>query len=567
MNNLSAWLVRQGVGPEVPVAVCAERSLAWVVGALGTLRAGGVYVPVNPMSPLERRAAILQDAGIRLILAEPHAPETPAPGVQVARLGEHMPAPADHSVRPDVMPGQAAYAIYTSGSTGKPKNVTISHESLRHYASVLRCELSLGPSDRYLHSASVEFSASIRHLFAPLTSGSTVVIASRDEVRDPARLASRMLQLGVTVFDTVPSYLKSWLAAVSELPRDWRDGIGTTLRLVLTTGEPLPESSVQSLHAAFPSLRVLNVYGQTETTGSISFHPVDHGASDPIPIGPPLEGTRFHVLNEALEPSREGELYVSGVCLARGYHCRQRTTATRFLPDPFSAIPGARMYRTGDRVIRLDDGNLVYKGRADNQVKFHGIRIDLGEIEAALSRHPDVEEAAAVLVQTSGEEPRLAGFAVLRPGSAGRIGGDELRIFLTSVLGEPVTPGLVVIMDSLPRTPSGKLDRQALRGVNLTPSRTKAASSPPQTKVERLVARCWEEVLGITDLGVEDEFFVLGGDSVQAMQMVLLLQRQLPVQLPLGGLFFQDPTLGVFAKAVEEECDFGEGAMASSQAG
>ncbi len=566
MKSVSAWLVERGVGPEVPVAVCADRSLAWVVGTLGILHTGGVYVPINPMSPLERRAAILEDSGIRLLLAEPHVPETPVAGVEVVRLDEGRPVAPARGARPNIIPGQAAYGIYTSGSTGRPKNVIVSHESLWHYADVLRRELAISGADRYLHSASTEFSAAVRQLVAPLTSGGTVVIATRDEIRDPARLASRMLQLGVTVFDTVPSYLKNWLAAVSELPRDWRDGLRASLRLVLTTGEPLPASTVNSLCAGFSSTRILNLYGQTETTGSVSFQAADGGASDPIPIGQPLNGSSFYVLNEALEPSSEGELYVSGASLARGYHARPKTTASRFLPDPFSELPGGRMYDTGDRVVRRPDGSLVFKGRTDNQVKFHGVRIELGEIESALLKHPDVEEAAVVLAQTSAEESRLVAFAVVGRNAA-CAGRDQLRAFLNATLGEAMVPGLVVILDALPRTPSGKLDRPALLRLDLSSTPRKASSPPPQTRMEHLVAQCWEEVLSVTGLGVEDEFFELGGDSIQAMQMVLRLQKLLTVQLPLGALFFQDPTLGAFARAIEEASDYEEEAMASSDAG
>jgi len=552
VKNFSAWLVEHGVSRETPIAVCTDRSLPWVVAALGVLYSGGMYIPMDPMAPLQRKLGLLEDIGARLVLIGPHIPAVFPSSIELVRFHKDWPVASSAGKMPEIIPAQAAYGIHTSGSSGTPKSVIVSHESLDHYASALRRELGLSSADRYLHMASLAFSASIRHLMAPLVSGATVVIATRDEIQDPASLISRMLQGGVTVFDTVPSYLLPWLAAVSESPRDWRERLASSLRIVLTTGEPLPADTVKRVRSLFPNVRVLNLYGQTETTGTVALHEPEATALESIPIGGAFDPCQFYILDEQLSPASEGELYISGPCLARGYQSRPDMTASRFLADPFSGVPGSRMYRTGDRVRRLDDGLLEFKGRTDRQVKIHGIRIELGEIDAALLAHPDLQEATAVVRPVGGQDLRLVAFVVSRPGKSS-LTVEELRAFLAQSLPEAMVPGTVVFLDQLPRTASGKIDRPALMVADITPPVRKAPPAALRTQMEYLVAKCWEDTLGLTGLGVEDDFFALGGDSIQAMQMILRLQKLLPVPVPLGDLFFEDPRLKAFAGAIEAQ--------------
>jgi amino acid adenylation domain-containing protein len=550
LNSVAAWLVERGVARETPVGVCADRSLPWVVGALGVLRAGAIYVPIDPMSPLLRKIRILWEAGVRLMLTEPHLPAALPESVELVMLDVDRPSGNLRRPTPQIISGQAAYSIHTSGSTGTPKNVIVSHDSVRNYASVLSRELMLTVEDRYLHTASLAFSASIRQLVAPLVCGATTVIAAREEIKDPTSLILRMLDTGVTVFDTVPSYLGRWLEAVWQSPRDWRDRLGDKLRLVLTTGESLPASAVHSLRRLFPQVRILNLYGQTETTGTVAIHESESATVDPIPIGRILPPCHFYVLNEHQERSDEGELYVSGPALARCYQGQPDLTACRFLPDPFCGISGSRMYRTGDHVRSLNNGLLEFKGRQDDQLKVHGVRIELSEINATLLQHPCIEEAATVLRPLRSQSLSLASFVVARPGRSCPA-GDALREFVAAALPEIMVPELVVIVNDLPRTTAGKVDRPALIAADVSTSVPKTSAIAPRTPIEQLVAKCWEDVLKVTGIGIDDEFFRLGGDSMQAMEMVLRVQALLTVRLPLTALFFQDPTLEAFAKSIE----------------
>lgn len=550
VSSLSAELTEKGVIGETPVAVCADRSLAWIVGVLGVLHAGGIYVPVDPLCPQKRKLRMLEDTGVRFILTDAPGCEALPPYIQTVRLDLDRTDTHSASKGAKIVPSQAAYGIYTSGSTGMPKNVIVTHESLSNYAAVLRRELGLTADDRCLHTASLAFSASLRQLLAPLVSGAGVVLATRDQVRDPHSLIAWMVETGTTAFDTVPSYLERWVTAILQAPREWREKLSRTLRLVMTTGEPLLADTVKRVRSVFPDVRILNLYGQTETTGAVAIHEVPNPETDPIPIGGPLMPCEFYVLNERMEPSDAGELYVSGPCIARGYHGLADTTATHFLPNPFSETPGVRMYRTGDRVRSLNDGLLEFKGRTDRQVKVNGIRIELGEIDATLLQHPGVREAVTVLRSVGGNDLRLVAFIVRTPGRD--CGSDELQEFAATMLAEPMVPRLLVFVHDLPRTESGKIDRPALMVADVSSALEKVSSSTPSTTMERLVARCWEDELKVKGVGVEDDFFALGGSSIQAIQMIYRLQELLPAQLPLGPLFFQDPILKGFAAQLSE---------------
>ncbi len=551
-TGISDLLLAKGICRETPVGVHFDRSLTWIAALLGVMRSGGVYVPVNPMSPLQRKARILEDACVRLLLTGSNCAAMVPRNIELEFLDDiKVTTSASHS-RPSVTPGQAAYGICTSGSIAAPKHVVVTHESLWQYAHILRQMLATVPELSYLETASVEVSASMRQILVPLVSGGTLVLASHEEIRDPARLVFRMLQARITTFDTVPSYLTRWLEAILELPPDWRQALARSLRFVLTTGEPLRAKTANALHDAFPAVRIANLYGQTETAGTVAIHWIESPVADPIPIGPPLQGCGFHVLNDKLEPATEGELYISGPCLARGYPLQPSATAAAFIPDPFCGVPGSRMYRTGDRVRCRGEGTFEYMGRSDRQVKFHGIRIELGEIELALRGHGDVQDAAVVLLPAKADhEARLVAFVVLRPGS-GSPEDSELRMYLSGLLGDSMTPGVIGVLDELPRTESGKVNYPELMVRDLSILQRHTSTTPLSTPTEQLVAKCWEDILQFTGVSAEDDFFALGGDSIQAMEMLFLLRKLITEPVPLGGLFFQDPTLKAFANAIDQ---------------
>jgi amino acid adenylation domain-containing protein/thioester reductase-like protein len=493
-----------GVGPEVPVGVCVERSPEMVAGILGTLLAGGAYVPIDPKYPEERRTWMLEDSGARVLLDD------------LSGLGEAEPfaSPAG--------PGSLAYIIYTSGSTGRPKGVAIEHRSA--VALVGWAQTVFPPEDLagVFASTSICFDLSIFELFVPLASGGTVILG-----RDALDLAN--LQ-GVTLVNTVPS-------AMAELVR--MGAVPPSVRTVNLAGVPLRRSLVDRVLETGTVGRVLNLYGPSEDTTYSTWEEV--GLDGEPTLGRPVTGTRAAVLGPdgSLPPAGvPGELVLGGAGLARGYWNRSDRTAERFVPDPFSEQPGERLYRTGDLVRRLPDGRLELLGRIDHQVKLRGFRIELGEVETALARLPGVREAV-----TAVRDDRLVAWVLGEDLSA-----STLRDALRSRLPEFMVPSAFVFLEDLPRTPTGKVDRRALPDpVQADPGKKTA----PRTPTEELVAAVWSEILGRERVGRQDDFFLLGGHSLLAARVVHRLRETLRVRLPLQAVF-SEPTLAGLARKIDE---------------
>ncbi|HEV7648872.1 MAG TPA: amino acid adenylation domain-containing protein [Actinophytocola sp.] len=459
-RELAAWSaavadrVRGGV-----VAVEIPRSPELVVALLGVLRAGAVYVPVDPGHPAERRDFLRADSGATTVLT--------AADVRAAR-DEATPRPCPAG------PGDAAYLIYTSGSTGQPKGVAVPHRALVSQLTWLRGEFSLGPDDRVLHHISAGFDPSLLEILWPLTTGAAVVLAGPAGHRDPAELAATCRRHGVTTLLTVASLLPALHDA----------GLGG-LR-VFSGGDALPAAVADRW--AGP---LYNVYGPTETTVQVTCW--QHDGTTPVPIGHAVANTRLYVLDHYLRPADEGELYVAGAQLALGYHQRPALTAGRFIADPFGA-PGERMYRTGDLVRRREDGSLVHLGRADQQVKVRGNRVELGEIEACLAAHPDVTAAAATVHGT-----RLVGYVT----------PSTVDTKTLPVDGLPVPPDVLVALDELPRTSGGKVDRDKLP----EPAAQRQTAAPRNDR-ERALCEIFADVLDLDRVGADEDFFALGGDSI-----------------------------------------------------
>jgi acyl-coenzyme A synthetase/AMP-(fatty) acid ligase len=444
---------------------------------------------------------------------------------------------------------RVAYGIYTSGSTGTPKRVAIGHRSLRHYVHVLAQRIDLSPDDRMLHTASPVFSAAMRQLLVPLATGAAVVLAESDDLREPARLWRLMHATDVTILDTVPAYLER-LVAVAGPP--------LRLRLALTTGEPLRRSLVaRARNALGTSCRMINLYGQTETTGSIAAHEVATSPSEEtVPLGSALPGTRITVRDARLEPVARGirgEICVEGEALALGYEGRAELTAQRFVP-----CPDGRLYRTGDIGVERADGVIEFVGRVDHQVKVRGIRVELGEIEHHLADHPAVRRAAVTVVTSAGGDAQLGAYL---EASGARVAIAELRSHLRERLPEALVPSRMVWLDALPTSPSGKLSR-----LDLPPLAAEAGtrrSEPPTTelpaqcRLEQLIAAEWERVTGAPAPANDDDFFERGGDSLQAVDLIASLQEKLPAEaaLPLTILFFQSPCIRDFTAAILAEAD------------
>jgi amino acid adenylation domain-containing protein len=542
--RLARRLRRFGVGPEVPVAVCLQRSADLVVALLGVLRAGGFYVPLDPAHPAERLAFLLEDSRCAALLTQatllPSLPPTASP---VLLVDEEPEAENDTMPEPLAEPGHLAYLIYTSGSTGFPKAVAIEHRSavtLVHWAREVFDPAELSG---VLASTSATFDLSVFEMFVPLATGGSVIVVENAlalaALKEPGALPDGV---EVSLINTVPS-------AIAELLR--MDGLPASLRTVNLAGEALPRALADRLWERAETERLYNLYGPSEDTTYSTFALVERSGSRPPAIGRPVHDTRAYVLDRGLRPlpvGVPGELCLAGAGLARGYLRRPDLTADHFLPDPFATTPGERMYRTGDLARRRPDGVLEYLGRLDHQVKIRGFRIELGEVEAALAAHPDVEDAVAVARQNRTGDQRLVGYVVRRGEQAT---SAELRRALRERLPEIMVPSIFVFLEALPRTANGKVDRKALPAPEIDRSDLETVFVAPRTPLEQEVAEIWQGVLGVDRIGAHDSFWDLGGHSLLATKVLLRIEESFGVDLPLQSLF-ATPTLGGLAALIGE---------------
>ncbi|HEX7243883.1 MAG TPA: amino acid adenylation domain-containing protein, partial [Longimicrobiaceae bacterium] len=539
-NRLAHHLRGLGVGPEVRVAICVERSLEMVVGLLGILKAGGAYVPLDPAYPAERLAYMLADSGAPVLLTqEKLRGALPAPeGVLVVSAAEVADEPAENPAS-GATPRDLAYVIYTSGSTGRPKGVMVEHGGVVSLLHWLRSVTSDAELSCVLGSTSFSFDVSVAEIFGTLCWGGRLEL-----VENALALASVPEEAGVRLSYMVPSVAAELLRA-GALPR----GVST----LYLAGEALPAALAQALYEAGVE-RVFNVYGPTEDTVYATAAEVERGA-ERVSIGRPIANARVYVADGRLEPAPvgvPGELYLGGAGVARGYLGRAELTAERFVPDPFSGEPGARLYRTGDRVRWRAEGVLEYQGRIDTQVKVRGFRIELGEIEAALLRHEGVRECV-VVAREEEDERQLVAYVV------GDVDAGALREQLRAELPAYMVPGAFVVLERLPLTPNGKLDREALPAPEY--GRAAEAYVAPRTEVEEVLAGIWAEVLGVERVGVGENFFDLGGHSLLATRVVARAQAALGTEIPLRALF-EAPTVAGLAGRAEAALRGGAGVQA-----
>lgn len=530
-NRVAHWLIERGVGTEDRVAVLLDKSPELVITALGVLKAGAVYLPVDPTYPADRLTFIVGDADAKLVLREPITGLSRYPATAPAEL-----------IRP-LSPDNTAYLIYTSGSTGLPKGVPVPHAPIAEYFVWFGAEYRVDETDRLLQVASPSFDVSMGEIFGTLIMGARLVIPRPDGLRDIGYLTDLLSREGITSMHFVPSLLGLFLSlpGVSQ----WR-----TLRRVPIGGEALPGEIADKFHATFDAL-LYNFYGPTETVVNCTSYPVE-GAQGTrvVPIGRPKINTQVHLLDNALRPVPAGvigEIYIGGTHVAHGYHRRPGLTAERFVADPFT--PGGRLYRSGDLARRNADGDIEFVGRADEQVKIRGFRIELGEIAAAISVDPSVGQAVVLAMDLPRLGKSLVGYVTpAQGGGPETVDVERIRARVAAAFPDYMTPAAYVALDEIPITAHGKIDRTALPQPQIA---TGAEYRDPTTPAERRIAALFSGLLGHDRVGVDDSFFDLGGHSLVATKLVTAIRSECGVEIGIRDVF-ELATVGLLAERVDQ---------------
>ncbi|MCG8363542.1 MAG: amino acid adenylation domain-containing protein, partial [Pseudanabaenales cyanobacterium] len=547
-NQLAHYLQTLGVGPETPVGLYVERSLEMVVGLWGVLKAGGAYLPLDPSHPQQRVASLLEDAQVSVLLTQHHLRERlPDPDVAVVCLDTDwslMAQQPQDNPNSALRPDNLAYVIYTSGSTGQPKGVTIEHRSMVNYLQAILQRLEPASGQHWALVSTIAADLGHTVLFPSLCTGGCLHLLSQDRVVDPDAFSDYFERHPIDILKITPSHLAALQSGAHPervLPRQ---------QLILG-GETARADWVEQLQVMAPQCAILNHYGPTETTVGVLTYPVkEHTVSSlPLPLGRPLANSQVYILDKCLQPTPvgvPGELHIGGVGLARGYLNRPELTTERFIPDPFSDEPEARLYKTGDRARYQTDGNIEFLGRIDRQVKIRGFRIELGEIEAVLAQHPQVQQGIVVGAEDGPSNQRLVAYVVVAEASPP---ANELRRFLRERLPEYMTPSTFVMLDTLPLTPNGKVDQQALLASDTSGQSLETEFVAPRNETEVLLANIVTNVLGLLRLGVHDNFFDLGGHSLHATQAISRIRAAFAVELPLRRLF-EYPTIAGLAEVL-----------------
>ena len=534
-DQLALHLRSLGVGPDVLVGLCVERSLEMIVAMLGILKAGGAYVPLDPQYPKERIEFILQDAAAPVLVTQ----RSLGFGQGVAHrvyVDEAIPPSPAASGESGVAPTNLAYLIYTSGSTGKPKGVAIEHRNTVSFLHWMRDSFSDEEMSGVLASTSICFDLSVFEIFGPLSWGGRVLL-----VKNALDLWSPHAPRDVTLINTVPSVL-------AELLRD--RGLPPSIRTVNLAGEPLRQSLVDAVFQKTAVKDVNDLYGPSETTTYSTWARRRPGGVENV--GRPIANTQIYVLDGNGQPvpvGVPGELYIGGVGVARGYWRRPELTAERFVPDRFSSRPGGRLFKTGDRARWLADGNLALQGRADGQVKLRGFRIELGEVETTLRAQPEIREAAVIVREDTPGNPQLVAYLDAHGGAKPDL--SAIRARLATILPEYMLPSVCVWLDQLPMTPNGKVDRKAMPAPEISANGPSGGSDQPANLLELELIRLWRRLFQREAIGRHDDFFDLGGHSLLAARLTTEIEKLLGCKLPIAALF-QSPTVESLARRLAE---------------
>jgi amino acid adenylation domain-containing protein len=551
-DQLARYLRALGVGPEVLVGLCAERSFEMMIGMLGILKAGGAYLPLDPASPPDRLAFIIEDSRVSVVLTQQAlAPDLPVNGAaivqldadwpRIARAAQDDPDPAGEPVAPHHL----AYVIYTSGSTGKPKGVEVTHANVVRLFSATQHWYGFGPDDVWTMFHSFAFDFSVWEIWGALIYGGRLVIVPQPITRAPAAFVELCSDQGVTVLNQTPSAFRQFMRA-EERQTARSPARSLALRLVIFGGEALELRSLRPWFERHGDTRpqLVNMYGITETTVHVTYRPLTMADTEGnrSVIGAPIPDLELHLLDRHLQPVPDGvagEIHVGGAGVARGYLRRPDLTTARFVDNPFE--PGARLYRSGDLARRLRNGDIEYLGRLDTQVKIRGFRIELGEIETVLGQHPELEAVVVTVHEKKRNGDRqLVAYVVPRPDCAPSVAA--LRHFLSERLPGYMVPARFVMLDELPLTGNGKVSYRALPAPDETIGEPSQAVLPPRDSTERQLVRLWTDVLGIPRIGIRDNFFELGGHSMLAVSLMAEIERVFGRNLPIATLF-RHPTV------------------------
>jgi amino acid adenylation domain-containing protein len=568
-NQLAHRLRKMGVGPEVCVGLCLERSLDLVLGLVAILKAGGAYVPLDPAYPRERLEFLLLDAQARVILTQKGLSANWANSdVRILCLDEEaesLAAESDQNLPCTATPDNLAYIIYTSGSTGKPKGCLVSHRNVVRLLQATASSFQFDERDVWTLFHSLAFDFSVWELWGALGYGGRLVVVPYLVSRSPQAFYELLCEQRVTILNQTPSAFYQLIQAEEMAQSAQR----LALRLVIFGGEALDVLRLRPWFARHGDEhpRLVNMYGITETTVHVTNGPITAAdATETLgsPIGRPLSDLQAYVLDARFQPVPvvvPGELFIGGGGLARGYERAPDLTAERFLPNPFVSEPGARLYRTGDLVRWRPDGSLEFLGRVDHQVKIHGYRIEPGEIEAVLQSQPGVRQAVVLAREDVPGDKRLVAYIVAAPGAV--VSASDLRALVQQKLPTHMRPAAFVFLDALPLTEHGKLDRTALPAPDQTRADLKTPFVAPRTELESVLADIWRGVLHTQEIGVDDSFFELGGNSIQAALVINQLQQRLGETISLAALF-ETPTIAGFASNLTARYPAAVFAMASS---
>ena len=553
-NQLARYLQTFHIGPESLVGIALDRSLDMLVGLLGILKAGGAYVPLDPSYPQERLDYMVDHSGLTVLVTQPaYAARFAAHAIQVIDIERDLTAMRScHATNPvsGVTDANLAYVIYTSGSTGKPKGVQIEHQAVVNFLYSTAQQPGLTAQDRLLAVTTISFDIAVLELYLPLTRGAQIVLASRAVAVNGMALSALMTQSEATVMQATPA---TWQLLLST---GWQGQPGLKM---LCGGEALSRDLANALLQRGQEL--WNLYGPTEATVWAAAHRVLPG-NTAVPLSGPLTNTQLYVLSTADETGTvhfapmgvPGELYIGGIGLARGYLNQPELTQTRFIPNPFSGEPHARLYKTGDLARLKPNSTLEFLGRIDHQVKLRGYRIELGEIASALGRHPTIRQCAVLVREDNIGSKQLIAYMLLSQDESEQPEQliQEYRAFLRQALPDYMIPSLFVTLESLPLTPNGKMDRKALQQLEINHAVPAVEGVAPRTALEAALAVIWGEVLKLDDIGIHNNFFELGGHSLLAAQVMSRMRQQLSLELPLRHLF-EYPTIAELAQWIEHE--------------